>query len=153
MTPLSNRQPFTWTGRKDKQPSLRSSRGKTCPKRRPLLQCAANHYIARRAGAQVCLEFDPARRGVIESHVGGGYWAVRFSNTSRKHRKTDLKLLTYDAAFEPSEAPLLSALALKKLASSRLAASATDFLERGLSVTASTHPVRCKGGFVVRVPL
>ncbi|KAJ1452961.1 hypothetical protein M885DRAFT_525368 [Pelagophyceae sp. CCMP2097] len=57
-------------------------------------------------GARVCLVSDSARRGVVEAHVTGGYWAVQFADTSRNIRVNDLEVLpSDDATFEPSQAP------------------------------------------------
>ena len=78
---------------------------------------------------------DALRRGVIESLCSNGnFWAVRFADKSRNIRATDLKLLPSDAASsEPSQAPL---------SSKEIKASASESLNRGLSVTASTLRVR-----------
>jgi hypothetical protein len=61
---------------------------------------------AVQVGARVCLVSDSARRGVIESRVGNGYWAVRFADKSRNVQIKDLEVLpSDDATFEPSQAP------------------------------------------------
>ena len=74
---------------------------------------------------------DSSSRGVLELQVAkGSWWAVRFANRSRNIRVADLKLLPSDAAsFEPSQAPL---------SKKEIKASASESLNRGLSVTAST---------------
>jgi predicted RecA/RadA family phage recombinase len=69
----------------------------------------ATTIMAARAvqvGARVCLARDSARRGVVESQVAGGCWAVQFTDTSRNIQINDLVVLpSDDAAFKPSRAP------------------------------------------------
>ncbi|KAJ1458110.1 hypothetical protein M885DRAFT_562235 [Pelagophyceae sp. CCMP2097] len=61
---------------------------------------------AVQVGVRVCLASDSARRGVVESHVYRGYWAVQFADTSRNIRVYDLEVLpSDDKTFEPSQAP------------------------------------------------
>ncbi|KAJ1452797.1 hypothetical protein M885DRAFT_301846 [Pelagophyceae sp. CCMP2097] len=66
---------------------------------------AARDYF--KVGARVCLASDSARRGVVETHVSGGFWFVRFADKSRNIHIKYLEVLpSDDAAFEPSQAPL-----------------------------------------------
>mmetsp|Transcript_32392 Transcript_32392/g.113985 ORF Transcript_32392/g.113985 Transcript_32392/m.113985 type:complete len:145 (+) Transcript_32392:60-494(+) len=56
--------------------------------------------------ARVCLLNDSSMRGVIDSHVTGGYWTVCFADRSLNIHIKDLEVLPPDdPAFEPSQAP------------------------------------------------
>ena len=84
---------------------------------------------------------DSARRGVLESSQGTvGWWAVRFADTSRNIRATDLELLPADASFEPSQAPPGK---MERQRERQLAASAAESANRGLSVAASNNCTKC----------
>ena len=96
---------------------------------------ASSERHGLKPGARVCLVSDSARRGIVESQVGGPYWAVRFVDKSRNIKVTDLKLLSSDAAsFEPSQAPHSWEERQREKQ-----ASASESSKRGLSVAASTR--------------
>ncbi|KAJ1457965.1 hypothetical protein M885DRAFT_116489 [Pelagophyceae sp. CCMP2097] len=66
---------------------------------------AAQHGVC--LGARVCLVSDAAFRGTVDAAMFGGYWTVRFADTTRNLRVVEIMALPPDdAAFVPSLAPL-----------------------------------------------
>jgi len=55
--------------KREKQVGASEFSNEACPSRRP-----------QTSAARVCLLSDSARRGVLESHVKGSCWAVRFAD-------------------------------------------------------------------------
>ncbi|KAJ1451432.1 hypothetical protein M885DRAFT_569961 [Pelagophyceae sp. CCMP2097] len=58
-------------------------------------------HVAVHSGARVGLEYDSARRGVVESKSGRDYWAVRFADKICYFHVKDLVVLSPEDAFEP----------------------------------------------------